>query len=248
MPSSVAAATANNARSMPVLGRSITLHTDQAQYLYSRTFERAASSVYKVSSVLQIFAKPDEVEAALGVVIGLLDNAEADMATDNEKLERLIANQAIEERPHYTSAQSFVAPVSSPLATRLVRLVAGLDKLVIAADTLWLYESFNDQQRNTLVQSWQSRLMRLNRRLVDIERRALRAARTATGTSEDPQASDEYASAPDQDGDGTPSDASDAAATDQAADAAAAEDAKSQVAVGALKSKSVGTEVEKATD
>lgn len=243
MPSSAATAN-NNARSMPVLGRSITLHTDQAQYLYSRTFERAASSVYKVSSVLQIFAKPDEVEAALGVVIGLLDKAEADMATDTEKLERLIANQAIEERPHYTSAQSFVAPVSSPLATRLVRLVAGLDKLVIAADTLWLYESFNDQQRNTLVQSWQSRLMRLNRRLVDIERRALRAARSATGTPED-------APAPSQDGDGA-SDAQEAAevagaaeATDTVADAGDAGAASSdvQAAEGAKKGKAA----EKAT-
>lgn len=242
MPSSVAAATANNARSMPVLGRSITLHTDQAQYLYSRTFERAASSVYKVSSVLQIFAKPDDVEAALGVVIGLLDNAEADMATDNEKLERLIANEAIEERPNYTSAKSYVAPVSSPLATRLVRLVAGLDKLVIAADTLWLYESFNDQQRNTLVQSWQSRLMRLNRRLVDIERRALRAARNATGAPEDAPAPGEDAPATGQEGDDA-SDASDAAA--QAADAATAEDAESPKDAGAFK-RSKASQVEKA--
>lgn len=238
--SSSATTANNNARSMPVLGRSITLHTDQAQYLYSRTFERAASSVYKVSSVLQIFAKPDDVEAALGVVIGLLDNAEADMATDTEKLERLIANQAIEERPNYTSAKSYVAPVSSPLATRLVRLVAGLDKLVIAADTLWLYESFNDQQRNTLVQSWQSRLMRLNRRLVDIERRALRAARNTTGTPED-------APAPGQDGDGA-SDAQEVAGAaeeaDHVADAGAAEDVESPKDVGALKK---GKAAEKAT-
>ena len=177
-------ATAQNTRSIPMLARSITLHTDQAQFLYSRTFERAAISLYKVSSVLQIFAKQDDVDAALSVVIGMIESAETDLGVETAKLERLITNQAIEERPIYTSAKPYTAPVSSPLAIRLVRLAAGLDKLVIAADTLWLYEFFNDQQRNQLIQSWQSRLMRLNRRLVDIERRAILAARRAGAAPE----------------------------------------------------------------
>jgi hypothetical protein len=194
--SSPAAATSHNARSMPMLARAITLHTDQAQFLYSRTFERAASSLYKVSSVLQIFAAQDDVDAALGVVIGMIDNAETDMGVETAKLDRLIANQAIDERPTYTSAKPYVAPVSSPLATRLLRLAVGLDKLVMATDTLWLYEVFNDQQRNQLLQSWQSRLLRLNRRLVDIERRAIRAAITAGAMPEGSGGADQPAEQP----------------------------------------------------
>ncbi|MCE9798426.1 hypothetical protein LZ663_23585, partial [Citrobacter portucalensis] len=86
-------------------------------------------------------------------------------------------SNGIDEVPDYTDPITFNAKISSPQVGQFVGLVRKLDALMISMDTLWLSSVLSNKQRVDGNYAWQQRIIKLARRIIDIEIRARKSAK-----------------------------------------------------------------------
>lgn len=173
--------------SRPVFTQNLVLHTDQAQRVMNRVFSRVESAIYRTSAILMIIGDEKEANQVNTLISELIDGAAKDLQSDQARMDALRANNGIEALPEYTAPRTYTIQVSAPLAMRYVGLIRLIDQVVPLIDALWISGVMDDKQRKEATFQWQQRLLRVGRRILDIERRAWRSAQTQ-GKGEDVKA------------------------------------------------------------
>jgi hypothetical protein len=170
--------------SRPVFDRHITIQSHHAQRLLDRGFLLVVRALYSIDVVLRIIGEDDEMDEVEDVVSKLIDALSAELDQEHERLKALLSSNGLTESPRYTNPKELTVHISSPQLAQYTNLVVSLDSLMVAMDTLWLAGVLNNKQRSDGAYQWRSRLFKVGREIIDLERRA-RASATRQGKDEE---------------------------------------------------------------
>jgi hypothetical protein len=163
--------------SKPVFEQTFTIHSLQAQRVLDRVFRRTVSALYGIDVILHIIGDPEEIEEVEGVITALLSDCGSELDAEQARMQVLLDEHGIDTLPAYTDPRDFTARISSPQVGQFVTLIRRLDRLMISLDTLWLNAVLTNRQRADGNFAWQQRIIRLARRVIEIEVRARKSAR-----------------------------------------------------------------------
>lgn len=170
--------------SKPIFEQSFTINSLQAQRVVNRVFRRTVSALYGIDVILRIIGDANEIDEVEGIITQMIDEGVEAIDKEQQRLDKLMETNGIDEIPDYTDPITFNARISSPQVGQFVGLVRKLDALMIAMDTLWLSSVISNKQRVDGNYAWQQRVIKLARRIIDIEIRARKSAQ-AKGKQEE---------------------------------------------------------------
>lgn len=170
--------------SKPIFEQSFTINSLQAQRVVDRVFRRTVSALYGIDVILRIIGDAGEIDEVEGIITQMIDEGVVAIDKEQQRLDKLMEANGIDEIPAYTDPITFNARISSPQVGQFVGLVRKLDALMIAMDTLWLSSVISNKQRVDGNYAWQQRIIKLARRIIDIEIRARKSAQ-AKGKQEE---------------------------------------------------------------
>jgi hypothetical protein len=170
--------------SKPIFEQSFTINSLQAQRVVDRVFRRTVSALYGIDVILRIIGDANEIDEVEGIITQMIDEGVEAIDKEQQRLDKLMETNGIDEIPDYTDPITFNARISSPQVGQFVGLVRKLDALMIAMDTLWLSSVISNKQRVDGNYAWQQRVIKLARRIIDIEIRARKSAQ-AKGKQEE---------------------------------------------------------------
>ncbi len=162
--------------SKPIFEQSFIINSLQAQRVVDRVFKRTVSALYGIDVILRIIGDENEIDDVEHIITQLIDNCTTAVDSEQAKLDSLMESNGIDEVPEYTDPITFNARISSPQVGQFVGLVRKLDALMISVDTLWLSSVLTNKQRVDGNYVWQQRIIKLARRIIDIEIRARKSA------------------------------------------------------------------------
>jgi len=162
--------------SKPIFEQSFTINSLQAQRVVDRVFRRTVSALYGIDVILRIISDENEIDEVEQIITQLIEDCSKAVESEQIRLDKLLESNGINEMPNYTDPITFNARVSSPQVGQFVGLVRKLDALMISMDTLWLSSVLSNKQRVDGNYAWQQRIIKLARRIIDIEIRARKSA------------------------------------------------------------------------
>lgn len=162
--------------SKPIFEQSFTINSLQAQRVVDRVFRRTVSALYGIDVILRIIGDENEIDEVEQIISQLIEDCAKAVDSEQARLDKLMESNGIDEVPDYTDPISFNAKISSPQVGQFVGLVRKLDALMISMDTLWLSSVLSNKQRVDGNYAWQQRIIKLARRIIDIEIRARKSA------------------------------------------------------------------------
>ena len=165
--------------SIPVYQREMVLNSHQAQRIIQRGFRRTARALYSIDVILRIIGDADEATQVEEMITNLINEEYKAIQQEKSRLEKIIKDNGIDMLPEYTHPEKITLPISSPQSSRFVAIIQELDELMRLIDTLWLNHIMTNSQRGKGTWRWQTRILGLGRRIVNIEMRARKAARTS---------------------------------------------------------------------
>jgi len=180
--------------SRPVFDQQVILQSEQAQRVYEREFRRVVEALYAIDVILRIIGDSQEADSVESMVSEMIGECAKEIKNEQARFDKLKEDNGITAIPRYTHPGQVQIRIVSPQAAQFAALLRSMDALMISLDTLWLCGVMGNKQRGNGVYQWQQRLLRLGRRIVDIERRARVSARKqgkddevrdATGESDD---------------------------------------------------------------
>jgi hypothetical protein len=174
--------------SRPVYDQTITIHSEHAQRLLDRGFHLVVRALYSIDVVLRILGDDAEMDQVEGVVSDLIRGLAEELEAEAARLAKLSEDNGC-ITPRYTSPLEITVQISSPQLAQYTALIQALDRLMMAMDALWLSGVFTNKQRSDGAYAWRRRLLRVGRRIIDIERRA-RASAQMRGKGEELAESD----------------------------------------------------------
>ena len=168
--------------SRPVFDQQVILKSEQAQRVYEREFRRVVESLYAIDVILRIIGDSQEADTVESMVSEMIAECANEIKNEQARFDKLKEDNGITAIPRYTHPGQVQIRIVSPQAAQFAALLRNMDALMISLDTLWLCGVMGNKQRGNGVYQWQQRLLRLGRRIVDIERRArVSAARRGKG-------------------------------------------------------------------
>ena len=163
--------------SKPIFIQTFSINSLQAQRLIKRVFRRTVNALYSTEVILRVIGNEAEVDKIEQIINQLInENAQA-LHNEKIRIDKLIEANGIDETPHYTNPVTFEAKISSPQVSQFVVLIKKLDNLMISIDSIWLSGVITSKQRLDNNYAWQQRVMKLARRIIDIEIRARKSAK-----------------------------------------------------------------------
>ena len=174
--------------SKPIFEQSFTINSLQAQRVVDRVFKRTVSALYGIDVILRIIGDENEIDEVDQVISQLIENCSKSVDSEQARLDKLMESNGIDDIPEYTGPITFKAQISSPQVGQFVGLIRKLDALMISMDTLWLSNVLSNKQRVDGNYAWQQRIIKLARRIIDIEIRARKSAQTKGKEAEVEQA------------------------------------------------------------
>lgn len=162
--------------SRPVFERSFKVNSEQAIRVIRNSYDRLIRSLYAIDVILRIVGQEQAIDEIEGIVSDMIAECAEQLQQEKARLEKLKADNGIDETPTYTHPREFVAKIASPQIAQFVELIRLLDQLMIHMDTLWLCQVINNKHCIEARYQWQQRLQRLANRIVTIERQAHREA------------------------------------------------------------------------
>ncbi|MCQ8118432.1 hypothetical protein [Methylomonas rosea] len=162
--------------SRPVFERSFKVNSEQAIRVIRNSYDRLIRSLYAIDVILRIVGQEQAIDEIEAIVSSMIAECAEQLQQEKARLEKLKADNGIDETPTYTHPREFVAKIASPQIAQFVELIRLLDQLMIHMDTLWLCQVINNKHCIEARYQWQQRLQRLANRIVTIERQAHRAA------------------------------------------------------------------------
>lgn len=158
-------------RGTPVRKMPITLHSEFAQRVYYRTWDRLKADLY-ILTVRTRTADQNEAAAALETIISeSFDKARTDLSADLERTEVARDHYKVHEIPEYEDRLVTVATYSTPRAREFLALILQMDQLMTLYDTLWLAGFATTQEWVKRSQNWQRRLIKMTNRLRELANR-----------------------------------------------------------------------------
>lgn len=164
--------------SRPVFERSFKVNSEQAIRVIRNSYDRLIRSLYAIDVILRIVGQEQAIDEIEAIVSSMIAECAEQLQQEKARLEKLKADNGIDETPTYTHPREFVAKIASPQIAQFVELIRLLDQLMIHMDTLWLCQIINNKHCIEARYQWQQRLQRLANRIVTIERQAHREAYT----------------------------------------------------------------------
>lgn len=172
--------------SRPVINRRFPLYSFQAQNVAEKLLDRVAYSLFSSEVILQILAERDQVEELESIIADDLANSHDNLDREFARLRELMKDADIKDQdtPSYTRPVQVEVEISSPLVARYIALIQKLDRLMGMIDCLWLNGVLDNKQRMNANYQWQRHVNKLSGRIINIENRARKAAKSSGRDSE----------------------------------------------------------------
>lgn len=168
----------NNGISIPAFEQTITLNTLQAQRVMERVFERAAGSLYRIDVILRIIGSEENAHSVENLIQEEIMGVSTILKDAAKQTAAVMEANGVEGTPLYNCPSTKPVRIVSPHVAQFLSLVRMLDKLVMEIDALWLSGIVDNKNRNEEVYRWQQKVMGLGSRIIGIERRARKAAKS----------------------------------------------------------------------
>lgn len=155
--------------SRPVLERTLTLRSEQAQRIMAREGDRVLRSLHAIAVVFRAtlpMELADRIEVESGALIE--EGAEA-LATEIARVSALRDAEGVTVIPCYSHPGELPIRVLCPRALDFLSMVEGLDELMVLIDSLWLAGLLTNRHRSEAAYQWQQRILRIARRIAAIE-------------------------------------------------------------------------------
>ncbi|WPL15722.1 hypothetical protein Thiowin_00639 [Thiorhodovibrio winogradskyi] len=166
--------THKHAFSKPVLDQTVTIHSQNAQYVLQRgrSFVLVVRALYGISVVLRIIgddADMDQIEALVSERIGAVAQR---LTEEQARLKQLADGEGGVPVPRYTHPREVTLQLSSPALAQYLRLIVRLDQTLMLLDGLWFAGLISNKQRKDATHDLRRLVYGLGRELIDLERRA----------------------------------------------------------------------------
>ena len=177
--------------SKPVLEQTVTIHSQNAQYVLQRghSFLLVVRALYSISVVLRIIAEESEMDQIEELVSSKIASVAERLSEEHERLKTLADAEGGVPVPRYTHPREVTLQVSSPALAQYVRLILRLDQTLMLLDGLWFAGVLGNKPRKNLTYDLRRLVYGLGRELIDLERRA-RASAERAGKNEELQNAD----------------------------------------------------------
>jgi hypothetical protein len=156
----------------PKFDQQAILQSEQAQRVYEREFRRVVEALYAIDVIVRIIGDSQEADTVESMVSEMIGECANEIKNEQARFDKLKEDNGITAIPRYTHPGQVQIRIVSPQAAQFAALLRNMDALMISLDTLWLCGVMGNKQRGNGVYQWQQRLLRLGRKIVDIERRA----------------------------------------------------------------------------
>lgn len=176
------ASTAQKRRfSKPVLDQTLTIHSQNAQYVLQRghSFVLVVKALYSISVVLRIIGEESDMDQIETLVSERIEAVAQTLQDEHARLKALADEEGGVPVPRYTNPREVTLQLSSPQLAHYVRLVLLLDKILMLLDGLWFARLLSNKQRKDATHSLRRLVYGLGRSIIDLERRARESARRA---------------------------------------------------------------------
>lgn len=168
----------NNGISIPSFEQKVTLNTLQAQRVMDRVFERAAASIYRIDVILRIIGSEENAQQVEDLIKREITEVAQTLSDASKQTQTVLEDNGIECLPNYSDPNERNVRIVSPHVAQFLGLVRVLDKLVMEIDALWISQVVQNKERNEAVYRWQQKVIGLGSRIIGIERRARKAAKS----------------------------------------------------------------------
>jgi hypothetical protein len=168
------ASVSKRAFSKPVLEHSLTIHSQNAQYVLQRghSFVLVVRALYSISVVLRIIADESEMDQVEDLVSERIAAVAVRLNDEHARLKVLADAEGGVPLPQYTNPRAVTLKVSSPALAQYVRLIQKLDQTLMLLDGLWFAGVLGNRPRKNLTHDLRRLVYGLGRELIDLERRA----------------------------------------------------------------------------
>ena len=176
------AATAQKRRfSKPVLDQTLTIHSQNAQYVLQRghSFVLVVKALYAISVVLRIIGEESDMDQIEALVSERIEAVAQTLQDEHARLKALADEEGGVPVPRYTNPREVTLQLSSPQLAHYVRLVLLLDKILMLLDGLWFAGLLSNKQRKDATHRLRRLVYGLGRSIIDLERRARESAQRA---------------------------------------------------------------------
>ncbi|WP_200247985.1 hypothetical protein [Lamprobacter modestohalophilus] len=165
--------TSKRAFSKPVLEQTLTIHSQNAQYVLQRghSFMLVVKALYSISVVLRILAEETEMDQIEDLVSSRIAAVAERLNNEHARLKVLADAEGGVPLPRYTNPREVTLQVSSPALAQYVRLILRLDQTLMLLDGLWFAGVINNKLRKNLTHDLRRLVYGLGRDLIDLERR-----------------------------------------------------------------------------
>nr|WP_298057443.1 hypothetical protein [uncultured Halomonas sp.] len=172
--------------SRPVINRRFPLYSFQAQNVAEKLLDRVAYSLFSSEVILQILAEREQVDELESIIADDVANSHDNLDREFARLRELMKDADIQEQdtPSYTRPVQVEVEISSPLVARYIALIQKLDRLMGMIDCLWMNGVLDNKQRMNATYQWQRHVNKLSGRIINIENRARKAAKSSGRDSE----------------------------------------------------------------
>lgn len=164
--------------SNPVLEQPLVLKTEYAQRVFHRGFNRTARSLHAIDVILRIIGEDEQVDEVEDSIDKWISEWVTAIVDEQARLQEIATANGVEQNTAYTNPLETQVEVSSPQVSRLVEVMHLYDALVADIDRLWIHRLVDNKHRRQLIFEWQRRTLRLGNRIVDLEQRAHKAAKS----------------------------------------------------------------------
>ncbi|EIC24005.1 DUF1845 domain-containing protein [Thiorhodovibrio frisius] len=163
-----------HAFSKPVLDQTVTIHSQNAQYVLQRgrSFVLVVRALYAISVVLRIIGDDDDMDQIEALVSERIGAVAQRLTDEQARLKQLAEGEGGVPVPRYTNPREVRLQLSSPALAQYLRLIVRLDQALMLLDGLWFAGLISNKQRKDATHDLRRLVYGLGRELIDLERRA----------------------------------------------------------------------------
>lgn len=157
--------------SRAVFRQQVPLGSVQAQKAFNRNFGVVARELFFVGVILRIIGDDKKSKEADELIDRLFTDVEQELTDEAARLDHLLEENGIAALPEYTEVEIVEAEISSPEASRYLKIIKMLDECMHKMDALWLSGVLNNHQKVQGSYLWQRRVIKTGNRIRDLGNR-----------------------------------------------------------------------------
>ncbi|WP_143047626.1 hypothetical protein [Thorsellia anophelis] len=151
--------------SKPILTRTLSIHTLQAQRILARIFKKLVTHLYAIDVILPATNKTDTSMVLEQKTHAILKTFQASIDEEIFSIKETLTNQVPTDKIDYSHIKHFDAKISSPSISLLADIICSIDLLIMFMDRLWLTALLSSQQRVILINRLEARTVKMMREI-----------------------------------------------------------------------------------